>query len=95
MNEFKKNAFENIVWKMAAILSWPQCVEIQKIIRDHDIKQLVTGIILWMLPANERRRYIVTSYLIGRAHTSDPGSSLVLAGILFVDTWIQVSLAVL
>ena len=27
-----------------------------------------TGIILWMRPANERRRYIVTSSLIGWAH---------------------------
>ena len=23
----QENAFENVVWKMAAILSWPQCVE--------------------------------------------------------------------
>ena len=25
-NFIDKNAFENAVWKMAAILSWPQCV---------------------------------------------------------------------
>ena len=32
-----------------------------------------SGIILWMRPANERRRYIVTSSLIGWAHTqNDP-----------------------
>ena len=32
-----------------------------------------SGIILWMRPANERRRYIVTSALIGWAHTqNDP-----------------------
>ena len=23
----QENAFENVVWKMAAILSWPQCVK--------------------------------------------------------------------
>ena len=27
-NFFDKNAFENAVWKMAAILSWPQCVKL-------------------------------------------------------------------
>ena len=30
-----------------------------------------TGIILWMRPANERRRYNVTSSLIGWAHTQN------------------------
>ena len=29
----------------------------------------LAGILLWMCPANERRRYIVTSSLIGWAHT--------------------------
>ena len=29
----------------------------------------ITGISLCMCPANERRRYIVTSFLIGWAHT--------------------------
>ena len=39
------------------------------------ISVTVAGIILWMHPANERRRYIVTSSLIGRVHTqSDPWS---------------------
>ena len=23
----QENAFENVIWKMAAILSWPQCVK--------------------------------------------------------------------
>ena len=27
-NFIDKNAFENAVWKMAAILSWPQCVKL-------------------------------------------------------------------
>ena len=35
--------------------------------------RVLAGIILWMRPANERRRYIVTSSLIGWAHTqNDP-----------------------
>ena len=25
-NFIDKNSFENVVWKMAAILSWPQCI---------------------------------------------------------------------
>ena len=35
----------------------------------------VTGIILYMRPANERRRYIVTSSLIGWAHTRNDSCS--------------------
>ena len=27
--KIQENPFENVVWKMAAILSWPQCVKIQ------------------------------------------------------------------
>ena len=34
-------------------------------------KVLKAGIILWLCPANERRRYIVTSSLIGWAHTQN------------------------
>ena len=37
------------------------------------INSTVPGINLWMCPANDRRRYIVTSSLIGWAHTpNDP-----------------------
>ena len=47
---------------MATILSRAQCVKWQS-----------TGIILFMCPANERRRYNVTSSLIGSTHTkNDP-----------------------
>ena len=36
-------------------------------------KEVTVGIILWIRPVNERRRYIVTSSLIGWAHTqNDP-----------------------
>ena len=31
-NSHKKNWYENIIWKMAPILSWPQCIEIQEVI---------------------------------------------------------------
>ena len=38
-----------------------------------NIHFLITGIILYKPPANERRRYIVTSSLIGWTHTqNDP-----------------------
>ena len=53
------------------------CFNHRKIISDHPIPILqsfsVKGIILCMRSANERRRYIVTSSLIGWMHTqSDP-----------------------
>ena len=37
----------------------------------HSGSQKAAGIILWMRPANERQRYIVTSSLIGWAYTQD------------------------
>ena len=32
----QENAFENVVWKMAAILSWPQCVNVPGLGRNHN-----------------------------------------------------------
>ena len=63
MNSFIKwNAFENIVCKMAIILSRPQCVNPGN-----------TGIILCTHPSNDRRHYKVMSSLIGRSYTqNDP-----------------------
>ena len=40
----------------------------------------LSGIILWMRPANERRRYIVTSSLISWAHTQN--GPCIIAGII-------------
>ena len=51
--------------------------------------QSITGIILHMRLANERRRYIVTSYLIGWAHIqNDPCHYLFIA----LDMSCQISL---
>ena len=58
----QQNAVEYVVCKISAILSRPLC----------DIRRYVV-IILGMCSANERRRYSVTSSLIGWAHTkNDP-----------------------
>ena len=55
-----------------------------------------TGINLWMRPANERRRYIVTSSLIGWAHTrNDPWSHQIRCysgGLRAVEGWVPVCL---
>ena len=51
----KEKAFETMVCKLAVILFRPQC----------------TGITLCMRPANGRRRYNVTSSLIGWTHTQN------------------------
>ena len=45
----------------------------------HNKAQTMSGIILYMRPANERRRYIVTSSLIGWMHTqNDPCMCVIL-----------------
>ena len=42
---------------------------------------MYSGVILWMCPADERRRYIVTLSLIGRSHHwGDAGSSILPCG---------------
>ena len=51
----EEKAFETMVCKLATILFRPQC----------------TGIILCMRPGNGRRRYNVTSSLIGWTHTQN------------------------
>ena len=77
-----------IVWKMAFCLSlnvlstfWSEITQpAMKTKRCHDANFVITGgtagIVLYMHPANEIRRYNVTSYLIGWAHIqNDPWNS--------------------
>ena len=45
----------------------------------------ITEIILWMRPANERRRYIVTSALIGWAHLQN--NPCIMVGFHYLTQW--------
>ena len=53
----------------------------------HDVIMIYNaGIILWMHPANKRWRYIVTSSLIGWAHTqNDPDTGIFIIGEHLID----------
>ena len=58
---------------MASILSRPQCVKAALSLKWICLTATQSGSILYMRPANGRRRYNVTSPLIGWAHTqNDP-----------------------
>ena len=62
----QENAFENAVWKMAAILFQPHCVKTKSMISCTVwLSEVYAGIILCVCPANERWSYNVTSSLIG------------------------------
>ena len=77
----QENALENVVWKMSAILSPPQCVKPfinlapDLCFIEHQRSRgwchvlLFTWLSLGLHPANERRRYFVTTSLIGWAQT--------------------------
>ena len=67
----QENPFENVVWKMAAILSRPQCIKTNIYDTTHTHTYHIAEFILWKRPANERRRYTVASSLIGWAHTQN------------------------
>ena len=76
----QENAFENVISETVAILSRGRrvkCIRLSTstMLSPYLLTQITwnqntyTRIILCMHPANERRRYMVTSSLIGRAHT--------------------------
>ena len=59
-----KDVSENVVYKMVAILSWPQSVN-GRVASPHTQMRNISGLILGLRPANERRRYFVTTPIIG------------------------------
>ena len=72
----QENVFKNVVWKMTAILSRPQSVKKMKWYGQMAEMTPNSGVILCMLPTNERRRNNVTSYLISWVHTQKYPSKL-------------------
>ena len=65
----KNKMNSNVVRKLSAILSQPLCSHNHQKMKHSKTMCIFHGIILSMRSANERRRYIVTSSLIGWAHT--------------------------
>ena len=65
-----ENEFENVVCKMAAILSRPQCVDKHPSANESNTVP-ISRLILGLRPANERQRYFVTTSLIGWVQTKN------------------------